>query len=106
MKLFFETAAQANLFLLTVPVGIAAAAMTDLFTHTGAFRPLWDVLAFLFLGAGLGLTVILLGDAGLRSYHILAVLVGAILYFAGIRRLLSLITGLIKRMNSYVRSRN
>lgn len=100
MKLFFETATQADVFLTMLPVGIAAAAMIDLANHTSVLRPLWDVLIFLLLGAVMAFGIILLGDAGLRGYHLLAVLIGALLYLAGIRRMMKLAVGGIRRITS------
>ena len=104
MKLFFETAAQADVFLTMLPVGIAAAAMIDLSTHASVLRPLWDVLIFLLLGCVIAFGIILLGDAGLRGYHLLAILIGALLYLAGIRKLLRLVADAAGRIALYCRS--
>ena len=85
MKLFFETAAQASVFLLTVPLGLLLAFLVDLSGRTGTLRPLWDVLTMLAGFAAAGAAIVLLGDSGLRIYHILAMLTGMLLYLLGIR---------------------
>lgn len=85
MKLFFETAAQASVFLLTIPLGLLLALLIDLSGRTGTLRPLWDVLTMLAGFAAAGAGIVLLGDSGLRIYHILAMLTGMLLYLLGIR---------------------
>lgn len=86
MKLFFETSTQAMVFLLMLPLGILFAAGIDIAGFIRIAKPLWDLLLVLLLGLSLGISVILLGDQGLRMYHLLAVLCGCLLYMLGIRR--------------------
>lgn len=88
MKLFFETAMQAGVFLMMVPAGLLLALLTDLSGRSGNSRPLWDVLIMLSGGLILGWLLIITGDSRLRLYHLLAVLTGAVLYLTGIRRIL------------------
>ncbi|MDD3334197.1 MAG: spore cortex biosynthesis protein YabQ [Eubacteriales bacterium] len=83
MKLFFETARQAQVFLLTIPLGFALALGFDLSSLSGRFRPLWDVLLFLGCAFALICMTLLTKDEGLRIYHLLAVLCGMLLYFCG-----------------------
>ncbi len=88
MKLFFETAQQASVFLLILPIGIAFGVCIDLCACFGTTRPLFEVaaafLCFLLIGAAL----VLLNDNTLRLYHLLAFISGWILYSIGLRRLL------------------
>lgn len=106
MKLFFETAAQANVFLVMIPVGLAAAALLDLAAHPSVLRPLWDVLILLLSGAALAFGIVLLGDTGLRIYHLLALVTGALLYVTGIRALLGKMVGKLCGAFRRERSRN
>lgn len=104
MKLFFETAAQANVFLAMIPVGITTAALMDLAVYPSVLRPLWDVLILLLLGTVIGFGIILLGDTGLRIYHLLAVAAGALLYTTGFRvlfrKLYEILSGIVRRRRS------
>lgn len=86
MKLFFETSTQAMIFLLMLPLGILFAAGIDVAGFIRIAKPLWDLLLVLLLGVSLGIGIILLGDQGLRMYHLLAVLCGCLLYMLGLRR--------------------
>lgn len=88
MKLFFETAAQGSLFLSMLPVGMLLALCIDLCGCIDRFRPLWDLLAVLLCFVILGVSIVLLNDATLRVYHVLAVLTGYLLYDCGIRRMI------------------
>lgn len=83
MKLFFETAGQAQAFLTAVPLGLLLAACLDASALTGPLRPLADAL--LVLGGGLALmaAMLLVRDETLRMYHLLALLTGAVLYRPG-----------------------
>jgi hypothetical protein len=98
MKLFFETAAQASLFLATIPLGFGIAVLIDLAGRAGTLKPLWDVLAMLTCFGSLAFTVVLLGDGGLRVYHLLSVLIGALLYRLGLRSLLSAVCSRIRKL--------
>lgn len=96
MRLFFETAGQAQAFLSAVPLGLLLAACLDASALTGPLRPLTD--AVLVLGGGLALmaTMLLARDETLRMYHLLALLIGAVLYNQGIGRLVRMACGRIK----------
>lgn len=89
MKLFFETAAQASLFLAMLPIGFGMAVFIDLAGRTGRMKPLWDVLAMLLCFGLIAFSIVLLRDSGLRLYHLLSVLAGALLYLLGLRSALS-----------------
>lgn len=99
MKLFFETAAQASVFLLTVPLGLLLAFLVDLSGRSGALRPLWDVLIMLAGFAAAGAAIVIFGDSGLRIYHLLALLTGMLLYLLGIR---AFACGLFRRLKAAV----
>ncbi len=85
MKLFFETSAQASLFLLMLPIGFMLALLIDLAGKTGTAKPILDVLAMLLGFASIGICIILFRDGGLRLYHLLSMLTGMLLYLLGIR---------------------
>ena len=53
MKLFFETAGQAQAFLAAVPLGLVLAACLDASVLAGPLRPLADVLMMLTAGFAL-----------------------------------------------------
>ena len=97
MKLFFETAGQAQAFLTAVPLGLLLAACLDASALTGPLRPLADAL--LVLGGGLALmaAMLLVRDETLRIYHLLALLTGAVLYSRGIGRLVRMARARIKK---------
>ena len=87
MKLFFETAFQAQAFLMVLPVGLALGLCFDLFALIKKGRPLMDVLALLGCAAATLFVVQFSRDDGLRLYHLLALFLGAVLYFCGLGRL-------------------
>lgn len=89
MKLFFETASQAQLFLIMLPIGMFLALVADLASGAGVLRPLWDVFAMLLSFGAIGTGIVMFRDSGLRMYHFLAVIVGMLLYILGIRAALS-----------------
>lgn len=97
MKLFFETAGQAQAFLMAVPLGLLLAACLDASALTGPLRPLADAL--LVLGGGLALmaAMLLVRDETLRMYHLLALLTGAVLYSQGIGRLVRMARARIQK---------
>ena len=80
MKLFFETAGQAQAFLAAVPLGLVLAACLDASVLAGPLRPLADVLMMLTAGFALMGMMLLSRDEALRLYHLLAILTGALLY--------------------------
>ncbi len=91
MNLFFQTHLQAQLFLVSLPIGFLLTLCLDLLSRTSFLRILLDVVcivvfAFLFLGYTL-----ILRDSTLRIYHFLAILCGGILYWCGIGQLLRLL---------------
>ena len=103
MKLFFETSTQAMVFLLMMPLGILFAAGIDVAGFIRIAKPLWDLLLVLLLGLSLGVGIILLGDQGLRMYHLLAVLFGSLLYLLGIRRIVQWIC---QTCRNYIRKKD
>lgn len=96
MKLFFETAAQASLFLSMLPIGFCIAVCIDLAGCSGRMKHLWDVLVMLLCFGLIAFSVVLLRDNGLRLYHFLSVLAGALLYLLGVRSLLSVVCAWIQ----------
>lgn len=86
MKLFFETSAQAQLFLLMLPVGMTIALLADIAGKAGRLCPVWDVLTMLLCFGAVGAGVVLFRDESLRVYHFLAVTMGALLYLTGVRK--------------------
>ena len=86
MKLFFETAGQAQAFLAAVPLGLVLAACLDA-----------SVLMMLTAGFALMGMMLLSRDEALRLYHLLAILTGALLYTQGIGRLVRLIGAWLKK---------
>ena len=96
MKLFFETAGQAQAFLAAVPLGLVLAACLDASVLAGPLRPLADVLMMLTAGFALMGMMLLSRDEALRLYH-LAILTGALLYTQGIGRLVRLAGAWLKK---------
>ena len=90
MKLFFETAGQAQAFLAAVPLGLVLAACLDA-------SALADVLMMLTAGFALMGMMLLSRDEALRLYHLLAILTGALLYTQGIGRLVRLAGAWLKK---------
>lgn len=86
MKLFFETSAQAMIYLLMLPLGILFAACVDLASVIKTARPVFDLMCTMACALCLGICVILFNDNTLRLYHMLSVLSGCLLYLLGIRR--------------------
>lgn len=97
MKLFFETALQARVFLAAVPIGILLGLCLDLGEICGKARIVIDIVAMLLAAAALVLLSILSLENGLQIYHLLAVIVGILLYLCGIGRLLRYVAEKIKR---------
>ena len=89
MKLFFETSGQAQAFLAAVPLGMLLAAALDLSRYTGRLKPAADVAALLLCSLSLLALTLALRDASLRLYHVLAVVIGALLYAGGVGRVIS-----------------
>lgn len=87
MKLFFETAGQAQAFLAAVPLGLLLAACLDASAAAGPLRPVVDVALLLLCGLSLMGLLLFTRDGAMRMYHLLAVLTGAILYSGGVGRL-------------------
>ena len=97
MKLFFETAGQAQAFLAAVPLGLVLAACLDASVLAGPLRPLADVLMMLAAGFALMAMMLLSRDEALRLYHLLAILTGALIYTQGIGRLVRLAGAWLKK---------
>ncbi|NLO86203.1 MAG: hypothetical protein GX096_12405 [Clostridiales bacterium] len=93
MSLFFETTAQAQIFLATIPLGFLIAVLCDILSYSKRMQPILDVLCLLVCGLVFIFLTLLFKDKGVRLYHILALLVGAILYLFGLRSLLTKIRG-------------
>lgn len=88
MNLFFETTAQAHIFLATIPLGFALALIIDITSHAGHMRLLLDVLCLLVCGIALICLMLMFKDKGIRIYHLLALIIGAILYLLGVKQLM------------------
>lgn len=89
MKLFFETAIQARVFLSAVPLGIMLGMLLNLESRLPGGKALWDVLLMLLCAIWMGILLLWTGENGLRLYHLLAVGTGLLLYRCGVSRLLS-----------------
>jgi len=87
MKLFFETAHQANCFLLMIPLGFALAFLLDADVLAGPIRLLIDCLLILASGAAALATIVFWRENSLRLYHMLGLFTGAVLYVHGLGRL-------------------
>ncbi len=88
MKLFFETSRQAFCFLCTVPFGIITAVLMDADVIAGKLRAVADVLFLLLTGLAVMVMIILCRESGLRLYHLLGLLTGAVLYQEGIGKII------------------
>ncbi len=91
MKLFFETSGQSACFLLMTPVGFLLALLLDADVIAGRLRPAADVALLLLAGAACLWIIVIAGESGLRAYHALGLLTGALLYLAGAGRLMRLL---------------
>ena len=87
MSLFFETAGQARLFLICIPVGFVMTMLLDCKADGGALRFLLDFSVLLLSGCVLLLIMIGSREERLREYHILGIISGGILYLSGIGRI-------------------
>lgn len=88
MKLFFETARQANCFLLMIPLGLVLAFLLDADVFAGRIRLLLDCLLIVAAGGAVLLSIVFWQESGLRLYHLLGLFIGAVLYVHGIGRLI------------------
>lgn len=88
MNLFFETSGQAQIFLATAPIGFLVAMLIDMDRGLGPLRPVWDVLCMLACGVMTLMVLMMMRDGGLRIYHALALVTGALLYLVGVRRII------------------
>lgn len=100
VRLFFETSIQAEAFLFTMPLGFLVAACFDLTSFASKGRVLVDVLLMLLCAAALLTGIALMGEAGLRLYHLLALLIGALLYTQGIGRVFKALRAWFARRRS------
>ncbi|MEG0125172.1 MAG: hypothetical protein RR816_03725 [Clostridia bacterium] len=87
MRLFFETGDQAHIFLAVLPIGFLLAMSFDASSFAGKLRPVMDVLCLLMSGLAFIMLLLVFRDDGLRVYHMLALLTGAVLYLCGMGRL-------------------
>ena len=99
MKLFFETSHQAMCFLLMAPAGFLAALLLDADALAGVLRPLADVAVLLLAGAAVLVLTSAAGESGVRLYHLLGALTGAVVYLCGAGR----IVRMLKRKKAAVR---
>ena len=101
----FAQAAQGRTFLLMCVCGLSLGAMLHLSRALRGWKP-WlgsvaDALAALLLG-GMVLGVMLSSGGGLRGYALLGLLVGAALYEAGLRRVISALGRQVKRLANFI----
>lgn len=98
MTLFFEPEFQGISFLFLCAVGFVLALLFDLISVlvSPRMRPLGDVLLFLLFGFAVLVAFVFLRVGQLRLFYWLALLVGAVLYLCGIRRLMAAGGGWLK----------
>ena len=98
MKLFFESAVQAECFLRMLVLGFAAALCLDCGGVLGRFRFAADVLLLIVLGlAALCLCAVHQTD-GVRLYQLLGLALGALLYSRGIGQV---VQWLVQKQNRF-----
>ncbi len=97
MNLFFETENQARAFIAAVPLGFVMAAAFSMPGKSGRFRALLDVLWLLACGASLLMLTVFTRESGLRAYHILALIVGAILYLLGVNKFIIFVKRILQK---------
>lgn len=97
MRLFFETAGQAQRFLFMAPLGFLVAMCLDADAWAGRLRPVVDVLLLLACGFLMLTAIAIYRESGLRAYHLLGLLVGAILYMQGVGKV---IRGIARRISA------
>lgn len=90
LEVLFARAAQCRAFLLAAALGVAAGALVQSGSWLGRIRG-WlgaaaDALAAVFMGAAL-LASAYTGGEGLRFYSVLGLVIGLLLYTAGVRPL-------------------
>lgn len=88
LKVYFETQAQSQLFLLLCAFGFGCAALVEFSRLLHAYGPVWDVLLTLLLSAMLLGLLFFTRIAALRGFYLLAILTGMMLYCFGIRKIL------------------
>lgn len=86
MKLFFETSSQASFFLLMLPFGFVVALCLHAGSGGGLLRLIQDLVVLLLSGVAAALMLLSTRDETLRFYHLLGIITGALLYFAGVGR--------------------
>ena len=84
MKLFFETAVQKNVFLLTLPVGFLVCFLLDTQIPSILIQTFLDFGVLISTGVILVLLVLFSDGSTLRIYHLLGLISGAILYVCGV----------------------
>ena len=99
MTLFFESDIQSICFLRMVPIGFLAALCLASGTRAGVFRALMDILLLLLGGGGAVFLLVSLQENGLRLYHYLGLMIGAILYTEGFERIVRCIHRKCKKRN-------
>lgn len=101
MKPFFETAVQARIFLAALPIGFLLGILLDIGGLLGKAGIVADIAALLAAGAGLAMLSLLSMENGLQLYHLLAVVLGCLLYTAGIGRAIRAVYRRIKTLFSH-----
>ena len=89
MKLFFETTSQSASFLMMVPIGFAVLLLLEADILFGVFRPAADILLIILCGFTALWITSFTGEAGLRLYHALGLLVGGFIYLHGVGKVIS-----------------
>lgn len=97
----FAHEAQGQAFLAMIVCGLLLGAILQL---TSAFRRRWPAAGFLWDGLFaltalmMALTVMLRFGGGVRAYALLGVIIGILLYFAGVSRIVSGMANLAKHI--------
>lgn len=99
MKLYFETQAQLALFLVTCAMGFAMGLIPDVLSLFlgGRLRAVCDVVGFLLGFGALTAYLLLFSQSSVRLYDFLGLAVGLTLYALGLRRLVEMLVGRVKR---------
>lgn len=108
MALYFETELQGISFLFLCGVGFIFALVFDGISALipSSLKMLSDILLFLTSGVAFLFALFLLREGALRYFHWLALLVGAILYTCGIRRLIEYAISKLRRRKTLKSDKN
>ncbi len=106
MKLFFETAFQADFYLKTVALGFLLAICLDVLSARGHFSVIVDITVFALLGSCFILLLILFQLESIRLYHVLGCITGSILYTLGLAKVVrGFVTKIKRRKVSFVQEK-